>query len=206
MRILVAEDDAFARQIFERALRKAGHEVTAVENGALALEAFQDAPVPLIITDWVMPKMNGIDLTRRVRERRDLAAPHVVVVSSLSPSEHMLQALRAGADDFLGKPLESVDLIERVVAAERTMLRHEEVALRKALDVCQGVVGPTDLALLEALGAMVTVYRKQRAYVRCRAFLRRQIEVAERAFGPDAPRPLQLRAELQELKSLEEAI
>ena len=68
--ILVAEDDPVARKILERTLQRKGHEVVSVENGRKAFELFKERFFPIILTDWMMPEMNGLELCRAVRNHQ----------------------------------------------------------------------------------------------------------------------------------------
>jgi CheY-like chemotaxis protein len=68
MRVLIAEDSVVARKLLERNLQQLGYEVIATEDGAQAWEAYQKTPTPIVITDWEMPQMNGVELCRAIRQ------------------------------------------------------------------------------------------------------------------------------------------
>jgi len=204
MRIVIAEDEDVTRRLLERALTQAGHEVVSTADGEAAFAAWSEAPAPIVITDWMMPRMSGVELCRRIRETPGVPYTHILVVTTLSPGEHTLEAFRAGADDFVGKPYSPQDVLARVDAATRSMLRQEETAARHALETCQRLLGPNDAAVGEAIGALVDVLRRQRAFVRCRAFLRRQIDVLSQGGTLSDPRIESLRADLAELATQKE--
>src|SRR5690606_16463531 len=118
-------------------LNRLGHEVIAVADGCAALEALLDPAGPRIaILDWMMPGMDGLDVCRAVRER---ASPYVytILLTSRDRREDMVAALDAGADDFLTKPFDAVELRarlrsgERVVELQETLLAAQE-RLRQA--------------------------------------------------------------------------
>lgn len=206
MRILVAEDEPLTRRFMVKMLGREGHRVEEAEDGAEAWDKFARDPFPLVLTDWMMPVLTGVDLCRRIREERVAPYPYVVMITSLSLTEHTLEAFRAGADDILGKPVEREVLFRRIEAIIRGLHGAAEGALQKCVALCQAALGPDHAALLDALGELGDVYREQRAYVRCRAFLRRQIGLAEQTFGPDDKRTQKLRRELEELHGIEERL
>ncbi len=79
MKILIAEDEEISRMVLEASLKNRGHEVVAVENGLLAWEAFQKEYFPVMISDWMMPEMDGLALFRNIRKlpRRQLHLPEL---------------------------------------------------------------------------------------------------------------------------------
>lgn len=113
MTILVAEDDPASARIIEVTLRRCAHAVTLVRNGREALDALGKGPVDAVVTDWMMPELDGIELVRTIRR---LPKPHpiLVVLTSLRSDEARLHALQSGADEFLCKPLRPVELLERL--------------------------------------------------------------------------------------------
>ena len=70
MKILIAEDDRVSRIVLSELLTKSGHEVTAVENGQLAWDLYFNEPVPMLISDWMMPVMDGLQLCRKIRSEK----------------------------------------------------------------------------------------------------------------------------------------
>lgn len=180
MRIMVAEDDAITRKLIQGVLERAGHEVAAFEDAADLITRFEQDPVPLIVTDWMMPRMSGVELCARIRDMVGIPYTHIILITTLSPSEHTLKAFNSGVDDFVSKPIDGNTLVARVAAAERSLTRQEETSLRLALESAQSALGPDHRGLSELLGNMASFYRKQQAYTRCRAFLRRQLAIAKR--------------------------
>lgn len=204
MRILIADDDIIARKLMTAALTRDGHDVHAFEDGEALWAAFEESPAPMVVTDWMMPHASGVEVCRRIRRQKSVDYTHVILVTSLSPTEHTLEAFRAGVDDFVSKPFDATDISERVAAAARGMLAESEAALRRALELSQQALGPEHASLLEPLHALADVARQQRSYARCRSFVRRQLSIATQSFGADDPRAKKLTAELEELSSMEE--
>lgn len=204
MRILIADDDIVSRKLIAAALTRDGHEIEAFEDGEALWAAFEESPAAMVVTDWMMPRASGVEVCKRIRRQKSVDYTHVIVVTSLSPTEHTLEAFRAGVDDFVSKPFDGNDISERVAAAARGMLAESEAALRRALELSQQALGPEHAALLEPLNALANVARQQRSYARCRSFVRRQLAIAVQSFGAEDPRSKKLTAELEELSTMEE--
>jgi two-component system, cell cycle response regulator len=120
VRILVADDDAISRTLLRRTLERAGYEVTAVENGRLALEHLCRKGGPrLALLDWVMPELDGPDVCRKVREMREQSYVHIVLLTSKESKKEIVEGLESGADDYLVKPWDAAELRARL----RTGLR-----------------------------------------------------------------------------------
>lgn len=122
MKILIAEDSAVARRLLEATIRRWGHEVIAVADGALAWQAMErpDAPT-LVILDWMMPEIDGVEVCRRIRQRDDGRYTYVILLTAKNQKEDIVYAMDAGADDMIGKPFDSEELRVRVRAGERML-------------------------------------------------------------------------------------
>lgn len=206
MRILIADDDIVARKLIQSALMRDGHEVETFEDGQALWEAFEATPAPIVVTDWMMPRMSGVELCQRIRREKGIEYVHVLLVTSLSPGEHTLEAYRAGVDDFIGKPFTADEVSQRVASAMRAKCAQQEVALRDALEISQRALGPDHAALLEPLNALAQITRQQRCFARCRSFIRRQHAIAAEAFGASDPRTLKLADELEQLAAIEDGL
>jgi len=112
-RILIAEDDGTSALLLERTLLKAGYEVLRAGNGIEALELALREPVDALLTDWMMPGKDGIQLLRDLRERLP-RMPLSMVITALASDEAREQALEAGADDYLAKPYRPAEVLERL--------------------------------------------------------------------------------------------
>ena len=133
MRILIAEDDRVSAKILRRELDELGHEVVHCRDGQEAWEAFQREPFAVVITDWVMPKLEGPELCRRVRSLWSRGYAYVILLTSRADSpEDRATAMRAGADDFLSKPFHRLDLHARLASAARIVQMHTQVVEQNA--------------------------------------------------------------------------
>jgi sigma-B regulation protein RsbU (phosphoserine phosphatase) len=138
MRILIAEDEKTSRRILEKALSRAGHQVLAVEDGIKALACIQKEVPEMLITDWMMPDLDGLDLCRRVRGLNLPSYVYIILWTALTQKENIITGLDAGADDYITKPFDKTELLARVRAGERIVklessLRQKNRELSEAL-------------------------------------------------------------------------
>lgn len=119
--ILIVEDNLLMRKILEGYLRDMGHPVTAVENGRQALESLNSNHVPIVITDLVMPEMDGVELCRAIREQTSDKYTYIIMLSSYDSKEGMIRGLDAGADEYLIKPINRTELLVRLKTADRIL-------------------------------------------------------------------------------------
>jgi two-component system, cell cycle response regulator len=121
-RVLVAEDDAMFRRILQSWLENWGYKVTVAGDGARAWKILQqDFPPQLLILDWVMPGINGLDLCRMVRERNQSPYQYVLLATARDAKQDLVRGLEAGADDYLTKPFERSELQARLRACNRIL-------------------------------------------------------------------------------------
>jgi sigma-B regulation protein RsbU (phosphoserine phosphatase) len=121
MRVLIVDDEPVNRLVLSRKLREWGHEPVPAENGAQAWEMFQAEPFRMVVTDWVMPEVDGIELTRRIRYSPRGGYTYVLLVTARTGVEALVQGIEAGADDFVNKPLQAEELRARIRAGERVL-------------------------------------------------------------------------------------
>lgn len=121
MRILVADDVAVNRLLLSRTLQRWGHSVVSVADGSEAWEALQKEQFSFVISDWIMPRMSGIDLCRQIRAAGFSSYVYVILLTSLGHSNEIVEGLEAGADDFIHKPFNEDELRARVQAGERVV-------------------------------------------------------------------------------------
>jgi len=150
VRALLADDDEFMRALLDLVLREAGHEVQAVADGVAAWEAFAAAPPPLVVLDWEMPGLDGLEVCRRIRAAGPGRTTFVLVVTARDASEALATMLDAGADDYVAKPVSPEGLRARLVIVERRVAqaaaqREAEAGLARARWLAG--VGETTLAL-----------------------------------------------------------
>ena len=111
MRILIVDDEPQITRVLRTSLQSNGHEVTVAQDGAEALAKFMKAQPDLVITDLAMPGMDGIELTREIRERSQVP---VIVLSVRNQDASKVAALDEGADDYITKPFSIQELMARV--------------------------------------------------------------------------------------------
>jgi two-component system, cell cycle response regulator len=128
VRILIAEDDTASRLILEAALAGLGHEVIAATDGEQAWQLFQSEKVEAIISDREMPRLNGIDLCRRIRGSEGGKYIYFIFLTSISERGGVGEAIRIGADDYLLKPLNRHELEARLMVASRITKLYKELA------------------------------------------------------------------------------
>jgi CheY-like chemotaxis protein len=132
VRVLVAEDDADIRDLLEIAVASLSHEVRSARDGREAWEMLQAEGADVVISDWLMPRMQGTELCRLVRAMEAVPYVYFVILTALDSEEHMLQGMQAGADDYLAKPFTIGALQARLVAAERVTTLHRALAQQDA--------------------------------------------------------------------------
>jgi diguanylate cyclase (GGDEF)-like protein len=130
MRILVAEDDPTSLLILRRALERLGHQCVAAKDGHEAWEQYLAEDPDVLITDWMMPGIDGPELVARIRDAPGFC--YVVMLTALAGDEHALAGMSAGADGYLSKPLDITRLRLALVAAERMTQMHRRLADREA--------------------------------------------------------------------------
>lgn len=138
MKILVAEDEPVARQVLAATLTGLGHEVTLTADGADAWDAWLLSQSRVVISDWEMPTMDGLELCRRVRGRPAERYTYFILLTGRGGRESFFAAMDAGVDDFLTKPVNTDELAARLRVAERILgLREELSQLAGLLPICQ---------------------------------------------------------------------
>ncbi len=119
MRILVAEDERITRVALKRQLEQWGHTVTATEDGEQAWERFLEADFDIVVTDWEMPRLSGLELVRRIRESASAAYVYVIMLTGRTEKSDVVGGIEAGADDFVAKPFDREELRVRLLAGAR---------------------------------------------------------------------------------------
>jgi phosphoserine phosphatase RsbU/P len=120
-KILLVDDDPTVRAIPGMFLRKWGYEVVEAMDGEQALEILSREPIGLVISDWVMPKVTGIDLCRKIRASQSDYYTYLILCTSKGEKADLVEGMEAGADDFLVKPINKEEMRVRVRAGERVL-------------------------------------------------------------------------------------
>ena len=130
MRVLIVDDDEMVRIVVQAALEEAGYETATAGDGAQAMEIIRRGKCRIVISDWQMPGMNGLDLCRAVRSEELSGYVYVILLTASGELQNRIDGLSAGADDFIGKPFNSAELVARVRPAERVVsLETRDVAM-----------------------------------------------------------------------------
>ncbi len=145
LKILVVDDDELARALLSDRLQSRGFEVTQAADGRAALRLVEEQPFPVLLVDWRMPVMDGLELTRAVRAR-GLEDIYVIMLTSTEDALGYEQGYQSGVDDYLTKKVRDVELLARIHSGVTTYsLRQEVRALRAelaALRARKGSAGP----------------------------------------------------------------
>ena len=122
MRVLIAEDDAVSRHILQATLRKWGYEVVVCADGTQAWQVLQAENAPqLVILDWMMPGMDGVEICRKVRETPQAHPAYIMLLTARERSQDIVAGLQSGADDYLTKPFDREELRARMQAGLRVL-------------------------------------------------------------------------------------
>ena len=121
MKILIADDDPIALEMLRHAMSTAGYEVECAEDGAQAMEIVARGTCRLVISDWTMPKMDGLELCRRIRAADSAGYVYIILLTARSGADETVQGLSAGADDLIPKPFNPPELLLRVQIGERIL-------------------------------------------------------------------------------------
>jgi two-component system, cell cycle response regulator len=135
VKVLIADDSIVSRHLLEATLRKWGYEVMVACDGAEALQILEgeDAPA-LIILDWMMPGMTGLEVCRRIRARGSEPYTYILLLTSKSQKEDLIEGMDAGADDYIAKPFDQNELQVRLRAGTRLVdLQAQLLSAREAL-------------------------------------------------------------------------
>lgn len=137
MRVLVAEDDPMMNRLLEALVTARGHEVQVSDDGAQALALYERDHPELVLLDWEMPVLDGLEACRRMRALDPDRSTHILVCTGRDREEDLLAVLDAGADDYVRKPVTRDDLHARLLIAERRLVvegkrRDAEEALARA--------------------------------------------------------------------------
>mgnify|MGYP001591151246 FL=1 len=138
VKILAVEDDAVARAVLRQALRRLGHESIEAADGDAGWEVLQTESVRVVVSDWMMPRSDGLELCRRIRGRaRSEYIYFILLTSRDATQENQTAAADAGVDDFLTKPLDLTELWTRLRVAERILRYTTQVRqLEEMLPIC----------------------------------------------------------------------
>jgi sigma-B regulation protein RsbU (phosphoserine phosphatase) len=149
MDILVADDAEEIRHVLSTLLKQLGHKVVTAVNGQDALAILESSEISIIISDWMMPQLSGLDLCKIIRGRNFNRYVYFIMLTALSSQDQLVEGMQAGADDYIIKPFYKADLEVRINAGIRILelqkqlanqnesLRETNEKLNEALDILQ---------------------------------------------------------------------
>jgi two-component system cell cycle response regulator len=112
--ILLVEDNPISRKMLEKILINEGFKVTSVENGKEALALFREHFFPIVLTDWLMPEMDGSELCKAIRNEKQEGYVYIVLLTAKASKDDIISGLESGADDYLTKPANHAELLARL--------------------------------------------------------------------------------------------
>ncbi|MFH2059671.1 MAG: HD domain-containing phosphohydrolase [Pseudomonadota bacterium] len=121
MKILVVDDDVASRKTLKFFTKKLGHEVISAKDGEEALKIWKKEQPRIVVTDWIMPKLNGLELCEKIREYEGDDYTYIVIVTTLDSDLNVVEGMKAGADDYIIKPFNKDELYFRLKAGERVL-------------------------------------------------------------------------------------
>jgi phosphoserine phosphatase RsbU/P len=137
MKILVADDDPVLRMVITAGMKALGHKVTSCESGAQAWAAVRESHHHVVITDWSMPEMDGIQLTQALRKMPAESYTYVIMLTGHGTREDYLTGVRSGVDAFLVKPLDGALLEAQLSIAARILgLQEHAKRMESIMTVC----------------------------------------------------------------------
>ena len=153
--VLVVDDSRLQRRILASSLKKWGFEVVEAESGERAMEICTAELPDLVLSDWMMPGMSGLDFCRGFRALPHEGYGYFILLTSKSEKNEIAQGLDAGADDFLTKPVNSDELRARISAGARILGMQRELSeknrlISDTLDQLQGAYDKIDKDLIQA--------------------------------------------------------
>jgi two-component system, cell cycle response regulator len=131
MKVLIADDSPAHLLALRKAVTALGHQCLAATDGNEAWERFNSARPEVVISDWVMPGIEGVELCRRVREAGRRYC-YLILLTSLDDKKHVMRGMEVGADDYLTKPLNPDELEARLASAARVSALHRRLAEQQA--------------------------------------------------------------------------
>jgi two-component system cell cycle response regulator len=132
-KILVADDSPIDRKVLEHALSEEQYSVLFAESGQVAMALFAEHQPSLVITDWMMPDLTGIELCQRIRREFQESYTYIIILTALTEKDKVAEGLGAGADDYLTKPFHFNELLARVGVGRRVAGLHRQIEAKNRL-------------------------------------------------------------------------
>lgn len=126
--VLIADDDAITRLILETLLARKGHRFQSYSDGKSALDALKrPGSPPIAILDWMMPRFTGLDICEQLKDTDSRHDKYIIILSVKDSKEEVAKGFQSGADDYMTKPIDFIELEARLMAAERTIIQGREL-------------------------------------------------------------------------------
>lgn len=125
--VLVVDDSAVYRKLIADTLFYQPYTVHLAQSGHEALETFERVAPPIVITDWMLPDLSGLDICQRIRASGGKGYTYIVLLTTMAEKENVVKGLEAGADDYLTKPFDADELKARLGVARRIVTRYREL-------------------------------------------------------------------------------
>lgn len=146
MKILIVEDESIYRQMVKKKLLETGYDIVEAEDGQAAWELFQREPFHLIITDWMMPGLDGPQLIQNIRTSGQKNYTYIIMLTAMDDKDNIVLGLESGADEYLTKPFNSRELSARVASGMRILdLEEQLMQARQQMESIAMHDGLTDL-------------------------------------------------------------
>jgi len=146
IKVLVADDSAVSRKLVEHALSEKQYSLVFAKSGRETLDLFAEHHPALVIVDWIMPDLTGLEICQHIRSRSQASYTYIILLTGMSAKESVVEGLAAGADDYLTKPFHHEELIARVGVGLRIMGLQREIEAKNLL--------LKELALTDALTSL----------------------------------------------------
>lgn len=133
VKVLIVDDEPEVLELIAEMIAAIGHEPVLADDGRRAWGVFSSDSVRVVITDWSMPGMDGLELVRRIRGAKRVRYTYVIVLTAFGGPDAYLEGMEAGADDFVTKPVSPDELRVRLRVAERILGLQDDVKLLEGL-------------------------------------------------------------------------
>jgi diguanylate cyclase (GGDEF)-like protein len=133
LQVLVADDSPVSRKLVEHALEGCGYELLFAKSGREALDLFARYHPSIVISDWMMPDLCGLDICQQLRADVHRGYTYIILLTSISEKDNVVKGLAAGADDYLTKPFDPGELLARIGVGRRIIDLHRQIAAKNKL-------------------------------------------------------------------------
>ena len=156
IKILVVDDDIYIRSFLQKRLTALGFEVHVAEDGKLGLAAAEKLHPHLIVSDWMMPVMDGTEFCKQIKKHPELKYTYFILLTARDSAEDKIEGMELGADDFMTKPFNDKELVARInvgiritaLQQELSMYQHEKAITELAVTIGHEINNPLGIMML----------------------------------------------------------